>query len=71
MPSTVRSRVYNFRPAVSRAPDGKLWFANENILQVVNPENLDGNHIAPPVVVEQIIADRKKYAVTEKLQLPA
>ena len=61
----------NFRPAVSRAPDGKLWFANENILQVVNPENLDGNHIAPPVVVEQIIADRKKYAVTEKLQLPA
>jgi ligand-binding sensor domain-containing protein/signal transduction histidine kinase len=61
----------NFRPAISRAPDGKLWFANENILQVVNPENLDGNQIAPPVVVEQIIADRKKYAAAEKLQLPA
>ena len=61
----------NFRPEVSRAPDGKLWFANENILQVVDPEHLDGNPIAPPVVVEQIIADRKKYAVSEKLQLPA
>jgi signal transduction histidine kinase/ligand-binding sensor domain-containing protein len=61
----------NFRPEVSRAPDGKLWFANENILQVVDPEHLDGNDIAPPVVVEQIIADRKKYAVSEKLQLPA
>ena len=61
----------NFRPAVSRAPDGKLWLANENILQVVDPENLEGNHIPPPVVVEQIIADRKKYAVREKLQLPA
>jgi signal transduction histidine kinase/ligand-binding sensor domain-containing protein len=61
----------NFRPEVSRAPDGKLWFANENILQVVDPEHLDGNRIAPPVVVEQIIADRKKYAVSEKLQLPA
>jgi signal transduction histidine kinase len=61
----------NFRPEVSRAPDGKLWFANENILQVVDPEHLDGNAIAPPVVVEQIIADRKKYAVSEKLQLPA
>jgi signal transduction histidine kinase/ligand-binding sensor domain-containing protein len=60
----------NFRPEVSRAPDGKLWFANENILQVVDPEHLDGNHIAPPVVVEQIIADRRKYAVSEKLQLP-
>ena len=61
----------NFRPEVSRAPDGKLWFANENILQVVDPEHLDGNSIAPPVVVEQIIADRTKYPVSEKLQLPA
>jgi signal transduction histidine kinase/ligand-binding sensor domain-containing protein len=61
----------NFRPEVSRAPDGKLWFANENILQVVDPEHLDGNGIAPPVVVEQIIADRKKYAVSDTLQLPA
>jgi signal transduction histidine kinase/ligand-binding sensor domain-containing protein len=61
----------NFRPEVSRSPDGKLWFANENILQVVDPDHLDGNSIAPPVVVEQIIADRKKYAVSEKLQLPA
>lgn len=61
----------NFRPEVSRAPDGKLWFANENILQVVDPEHLDGNSILPTVVVEQIIADRKKYALSEKLQLPA
>jgi signal transduction histidine kinase/ligand-binding sensor domain-containing protein len=61
----------NFRPEVSRAPDGKLWFANENILQVVDPEHLERNNIAPPVVVEQIIADRKKYAVSEMLQLPA
>jgi signal transduction histidine kinase/ligand-binding sensor domain-containing protein len=61
----------NFRPEVSRAPDGKLWFANENILQVVDPEHLNGNSIVPPVVVEQIIADRKKYAAGEKLQLPA
>jgi ligand-binding sensor domain-containing protein/signal transduction histidine kinase len=61
----------NFRPEVSRAPDGKLWFANENILQVVDPEHLAGNHLAPSVVVEQIIADREKYAVSEKLQLPS
>ena len=61
----------NFRPEASRAPDGKLWLANENILQVVDPEHLEGNHIAPPVVVEQIIADRKRYAVSDKLRLPA
>lgn len=33
----------NFRPEGSKAPDGKLWFANENILQVVDPEHLDTN----------------------------
>jgi len=61
----------NFRPEVSKSPDGKLWFANENILQVVDPEHLKGNGIPPPVHVEQIIADRKKYLPRDGLQLPA
>jgi signal transduction histidine kinase/ligand-binding sensor domain-containing protein len=60
----------NFRPEISRAPDGKLWFANENILQVVDPGHLEANTIPPPVLIEQITADRKKYSVGEKLQLP-
>jgi len=61
----------NFRPEVSKSPDGKLWFANENILQVVDPEHLNGNGVLPPVHVEQIIADRKKYLPRDGLQLPA
>jgi signal transduction histidine kinase/ligand-binding sensor domain-containing protein len=67
----VQPGLTNFRPEVSRAPDGKLWFANENILQVVDPEHLDGNRVPPPVLVEQVIADRIKYVVGEKLRLPA
>jgi len=61
----------NFRPKVSKSPDGKLWFANENILQAVDPEHLKGNGVPPPVHVEQVIADRKKYLPREGLQLPA
>lgn len=61
----------NFRPEISKAPDGKLWLANENILQVVDPDHIDGNRIPPPVVVEQIIADRKRYLPDDHLQLPA
>jgi len=60
----------NFRPEGSKAPDGKLWFANENILQVVDPEHLDTNSVTPPVQVEQIVADRKKYIPRENLRLP-
>jgi signal transduction histidine kinase/ligand-binding sensor domain-containing protein len=61
----------NFRPGVSKSPDGKLWFANENILQVIDPEHLKGNGVPPPVHVEQIIADRKKYLPRDRLELPA
>lgn len=61
----------NFRPEVSKAPDGKLWFANENILQVVDPEHLTTNKTLPPVQVEQIVADRKKYIPHENLRLPS
>ncbi len=61
----------NFRPEISKAPDGKLWLANENILQVVDPDHIEGNRIPPPVVVEQIIADRKRYIPGDHLQLPA
>lgn len=61
----------NFRPEIAKAPDGKLWLANENILQVVDPEHIDGNRVPPPIVVEQIIADRKRYVPSDHLQLPA
>jgi signal transduction histidine kinase/streptogramin lyase len=61
----------NFRPEISKAPDGKLWLANENILQVVDPDHIEGNRIPPPVVVEQIMADRKRYIPGDHLQLPA
>ncbi len=60
----------NFRPEGFKAPDGKLWFANENILQEVDPAHLDTNKLPPPVQVEQIVADRKKYIPHENLRLP-
>lgn len=60
----------NFRPEGSKSPDGRLWFANENVLQTVDPEHLDTNKVSPSVQVEQIVADRKKYTPHENLRLP-
>ncbi len=63
--------VTNFRPEVSKSPDGKLWFANDDILQMIDPDHLAKNELPPPVHVEQIIADQKKYAPKRDLHLPA
>jgi signal transduction histidine kinase/ligand-binding sensor domain-containing protein len=59
------------QPAVSKAPDGRLWFANESVLQVIDPRTLRKNRAAPPVHVEDLRADRKDYAVGGLVQLPA
>jgi len=50
-----------FRPNASQSPDGRLWFANESVVQMIDPAHLDGNPIPPPVHIEQITADRKTY----------
>jgi PAS domain S-box-containing protein len=80
--ATVKSRLFDvfdgarpmstpFQPNASQSPDGRLWFANENVLQMIDPAHLDSNPISPPVHVEEIIADHKNYAPRDGLRLPA
>ena len=59
-----------FDPA-ARSPDGRLWFVNTYVLQVVNPDHLSRNSIPPPVHVEEIIADRRSYAPGSNPSLPS
>ena len=59
-----------FRPAATRSIDGRLWFANEMVVQVIDPEHLAENPIPPPVCVEKVIADQKLYSPGEALRLP-
>jgi PAS domain S-box-containing protein len=60
-----------FRPNASQSPDGRLWFANQNVLQMIDPDHLDRNPMLPPVHIEEIIADHKSYAPRDALRLPA
>jgi ligand-binding sensor domain-containing protein len=57
-------------PLVAKSSDGKLWFAGLEGISVVDPRHLPFNRLAPPVHIEQIIADRKTYAAGTKLRLP-
>ena len=70
----VRPGEAPFLPQASRSPDGKLWFANNSVLQMFDPADTKKNLVSPPVHVEQIIADRKTHDTnsesTEHLRLP-
>src|SRR5262245_2696998 len=60
-----------FQPAVSKSPDGRLWFVNGAVLQMIDPSRLRKNSIAPPVYVEEVRADRTDYALSGVMRLPA
>ena len=54
----------------SRAPDGRLWFANETVVQMIDPARQAANAIPPPVHIEQVVADRKSYPRLGLVRLP-
>ena len=60
-----------FQPHASRSPDGRLWFANQNVVQMIDPNHLEVNTLPPPVHVEQIVADRVNYSASGQISLPA
>ena len=60
----------HFRPTASRSNDGKLWFANQTILQEIDPDHLRRNDVPPPVHIEQVVADHKASANAGELRLP-
>jgi ligand-binding sensor domain-containing protein/signal transduction histidine kinase len=55
----------------AKSSDGRLWFASGIALQTIDPNHVLANSIAPPVYVEEIIADRRSYAARAGLVLPA
>jgi signal transduction histidine kinase/ligand-binding sensor domain-containing protein len=60
-----------FGPTAAKSPDGRLWFVNEVALQIIDPVHLPENHLAPPVVIEEIEADGAKLSPGANVRLPA
>ncbi len=57
----VRATAGGYAGRVAKSPDGKLWFAVFDGLNVVDPRHLPFNKLPPPVHIEEITADRKIY----------
>ena len=60
-----------FAPKAMRSPDGKLWFANDYAVQMIDPDNLAANYMLPPVHIEDVIADKKRYGAAQNIRLPS
>ena len=60
-----------FQPTATKSPDGRLWFVNDAVLQMVDPGALRSTHsIPPPVYIQELHADRKNYAIGGPRSLP-
>jgi len=60
-----------YTPSVAQSADGKIWFLPFDGVSVIDPRHLAYNKLPPPVHIEQITADRKKYETSSNLRLPA
>jgi hypothetical protein len=62
--------VRDFNPRFAYSADGKLWFAHSDGVSVIDPRHLPFNKLPPPVHLEQITADHRKYETSLNLRLP-
>src|SRR6185503_19913827 len=58
------------RPAVTKSPDGKIWFLNGSTVSFIDPSRMAVNTLPPPVHIEQVVADGHTFADTRPLGLP-
>ena len=71
---SARGVLGGYGPHVTKARDGKIWFANVDGVSVIDPKHLPVNNLPPPVHIEQVKADHKPYDVAfsaSNLRLPA
>ena len=62
---------YDAWPGAARGTDGRLWFAMQSGLAVVNPGDLKETPEAPPVVIERVSVNGKTVAGYGVKGLPA
>lgn len=57
------------QPAASKAPDGRLWFATDKGVVVVDPDNITVNRTPPPVLIEEMVVDHQRVPIGQDIRL--
>ena len=70
-PATVGGGIYGSYPAVSKAPDGTIWFATKRGVVAVDTNSVSTNGVPPLVRIERVVADDKSVGSVDELRLPA
>ncbi|HXY13655.1 MAG TPA: ATP-binding protein [Terriglobales bacterium] len=52
------------------SPDGRVWFANGVVVQMLDPSGLSQRALPAATYIESVIAERKEYHANENLRLP-
>ena len=52
---------FGTHPSACRTRDGRLWFPTMNGLVMIEPAKLRSNVVAPPVVIEQAMVDKRPF----------
>jgi len=66
----VHALLRPFTPVVTKSPDGTLWFAHLDGVSAIDPQHLPFNPFPPPVHIEQVTANGKRYDPASHLRLP-
>ena len=66
----VRALAGGHSRLVTKSRDGKIWFSPPDGVSFIDPRHLPFNKLPPPIEVEQITADGKKYDASPRLRLP-
>jgi ligand-binding sensor domain-containing protein len=66
----VQPGITDLQPQATRSLDGRLWFANNNIVQTFDPRAWRKNTLPPNVMVERVEADGVNYPVQLDFRLP-
>ena len=57
-------------PSAVQTTDGRIWFATTKGLAWINPKRIVRNTVPPPVLIESVIANGRKYNNSTSLKLP-
>jgi signal transduction histidine kinase/ligand-binding sensor domain-containing protein len=66
----VQPGITPLQPQATRSLDGRLWFANNNIVQTFDPHGWQRNKLRPNVVVERVAANGVSYPILHDMKLP-
>jgi hypothetical protein len=54
---------------VAYSPDGRVWFANGQVVQMVDPSTLSRKALPAPTYVESVLVDRRQFQASAHLWL--